>query len=58
MDDKSEKILFRMQHIIPKNLPVASTNQLQFHQITTIPSTSNEPKEFEFQMTWGKIAGT
>ena len=57
MTDDSARLLFRMNHIIPRNLSSASS----IH--TFIPATKNEtnvpdgPEEVEFQMTWGKVAG-
>lgn len=54
--DQSERLLFRMQHIIPRTL-AATPGQ------TTIASmaksaTANGPEEFTYQMTYGKVAGT
>lgn len=51
MADESEKLLFRMQHIIPRNLSAMK-------KLKETPATStNVPQEIEVQMTWGKIAG-
>lgn len=43
----SEKLLFRMQHIVPQNLKASS----EFGDSVV------GPEEVEFPMTWGKVAG-
>ena len=50
MADETDKLLFRMQHIIPRNLSTS------MHQLKEIPSSTG-PTEMEFEMTWGKITG-
>ena len=53
----SDRLLFRLQHIIPRNLssaffanrPLASSNAT---------NSFAEPEEFTFPMTWGNVAGT
>ena len=47
--ETSEKLLFRMQHIIPQNLNASS----EFITVDTVIV----PEEVEFPMTWGKVAG-
>lgn len=61
-DDSAElerqKLLYRLQHIIPCSLSTSSfyNNKLQ------IPSSNKTsaggPQDVEFQMTWGKVAGS
>ena len=49
-----DKLLFRLHHIIPRTLQhanVPSSGALES------PTPTNYPREIEFQMTWGKIAG-
>jgi flagellin-specific chaperone FliS len=53
MANDAEKMLFRMQHIIPQQL----SSVLNVHDKETVSSNVN-PMEIEFQMTWGKVAGT
>ncbi len=52
MANDAEKLLFRMQHIIPQQL----SSVLNVHEKETTSSHVN-PMEIEFQMTWGKVAG-
>ncbi len=59
-DDSAElerqKLLYRLQHIIPRSLSTSSfyNNKLQIPSSTT----SDGPQDVEFQMTWGKVAGS
>ena len=53
MANDSEKILFRLNHIIPKSL---SLKIKENENIGKIDATDG-PQEIFFQMTWGKIAG-
>ena len=55
MTEDSEKLLFRMQHIIPQGL----SSEAAINQIATInnSATFNGPEEFVMQMAFGKIAG-
>jgi len=52
-NEEEQKLLFRMQHIIPRGLesPTISSNP------DTRISSSSSPEEIEIQMTWGKVAG-
>lgn len=52
-NEDEQKLLFRMQHIIPRGLssPTISNNP------NTNISSSSSPEEIEIQMTWGKVAG-
>lgn len=51
MASESEKLIFRLQHIIPRNL-----SDIHKFKETSAAST-NVPQEIEVQMTWGKVAG-
>ena len=51
-NEDEQKLLFRMQYIIPRGLAASSTVS---HNSDT--ETSSSPKEIEIQMTWGKVAG-
>ena len=48
---EKEKLLFRMQHIIPQGL---STPQV----VNKGPIADGGPEEIEFQMSYGKMAGS
>ncbi len=52
-NEDEQKLLFRMQHIIPRGLasPSISNNP------DTNQSSPSSPEEIEIQMTWGKVAG-
>jgi hypothetical protein len=52
-NNDSEKLLFRLNHIIPKGL---SLKIKENENIAKIDATDG-PQEIFFQMTWGKIAG-
>ncbi|EFX76294.1 hypothetical protein DAPPUDRAFT_306263 [Daphnia pulex] len=58
-DDSAElerqKLLYRLQHIIPRSLSTSSfyNNKLQ---IPSSKTSADGPQDVEFQMTWGKVA--
>jgi hypothetical protein len=54
MASDAEKLLFRMQHIIPQQLASVAVND---KDTSSSPLNGNNPMEIEFQMTWGKVAG-
>ena len=54
MANDSERLLFRLNHIIPKSLSLI--NEDTNKKANSIP-VDNGPQEVFFQMTWGKIAG-
>lgn len=59
MTDDSAKLLFRMSHIIPRSLSqLASFSQVRKTEIVDEIISPYLPEEVEFQMTWGKVAGT
>ena len=59
-DDSAEierqKLLYRLQHIIPRSLSTSSF----YNDKLQIPwsKTADGPQDVEFQMTWGKVAGS
>lgn len=57
MAENSEKLLFRMKHIIPHGLSSASQT---IPTLTTLQQTPalDGPMDFVVEMTFGKIAGT
>ena len=60
MEENSEKLLFRMQNIIPRGLSSASQNITATSSLTSVQETSalDGPLDFVMEMTFGKIAGT
>ena len=52
--DQSERLLFRMQHIIPRTLAATPGQTTMLAK----SATANGPEEFTYQMTYGKVAGT
>lgn len=58
MTDDTARLLFRMNHIIPRSL---SSTPLSLNVKTKSNNgeidSSRIPEEAEFQMTWGKIGG-
>lgn len=56
--EQSKKFLFRLQHIVPRELSIAAPNRVNY-----IPTSANQSgstsvaQEIEFQMTFGKVAG-
>lgn len=51
---EQQKLLYRLQHIIPRSLGTSSFYNNK-HEIV-VPQTSDAPEDVEFQMTWGKVA--
>ena len=58
MTDDSERLLFRMNHIIPRSLSTSFTNSGGY-SITNkgIVPPNHVFEDVVFQMTWGKVAG-
>jgi len=58
MADSEKRLLFRLQHIIPRLSAVSALPKPMDDSIQT-PNSDGlyGPEEIEFQMTWGKIAG-
>ena len=61
-NENSEKIAFRLRHIVPRNF-VSSFHQSHHHSGSSEKApvvrylNPDGSEEIEFQMTWGKIAG-
>jgi len=60
MEENSEKLLFRMQNIIPRGLSSESKNTTVTPTLTSVQETAalDGPLDFVMEMTFGKIAGT
>ena len=59
-DENSEKIAFRLRHLVPRNL-VSSfyrshSASSEKSKVVHYPNPDGS-EEFEFQLTWGKFAG-
>lgn len=59
MSSDEQKLLFRLQHIIPRTLATAAPASAESRELMAAvkTSTDGQPQEVEFQMTWGKVAG-
>lgn len=55
MAEESEKLLFRLQHIIPRSLSAASSSNISSSANKT--NSVDTPEELTFQMSFGKLAG-
>lgn len=60
MAEDSEKLLYRMQNIIPRGLSSTSQNIIATPTLTTAieKAALDGPQDFVIEMTFGKIAGT
>ena len=56
MVEESERLLFRLQHIIPKSLS-AAPGTINHPSSITKTTSPDLPEEMTFQMTFGKVAG-
>ena len=50
-EDSSSRVLFRLQHLIPRLLPSVSLDS------KNIQNTAENPQEIKLDLTWGKICG-
>lgn len=61
MADDASRLLFRLQHILPRTFSICAAQSRQITQCSQSPTIEvlqhDESQEVEFQMTWGKIAG-
>ena len=55
MDSDQERLLFRMNHIVPRGLSSTAKTSLKIDNRQI--STELTAEAFEIQMTWGKVAG-
>lgn len=57
MSDDYDKLLFRLQHLIPQGLSSAAPKLNKTDNNNNV-SSKNCFEEVEFQMTYGRVAGT
>ena len=50
-EETSSRLLFRLQHLIPRLLTSVSLDS------NNIQNSSENPREIQLDMTWGKICG-
>ena len=60
-DYDSERLLFRVKHIIPRSISSTGSLPFAYKKDGIVGKSSGTepgcPQDVEFQMTWGKVAG-